>query len=189
MSLTNHISTVHAIGFQTENLNNTKNEFKKTKKSCENTRRRNTSVVCENTIQIFEDQNSPESSKETENIKQTEKSIKTLLENSKKVLIENIKDNINPEQICTQGNNIHKLRKDNIQENFKILYNEMNKSAKSKKVLSTRSVLCSSILDASFSNEQKRTLCQFNNLLIEENRKMSNLEKAGRQKLPQVPFS
>ena len=69
MSLTNHISTVHAIGFQTENLNKTKNEFNKIEKSHENTRQRNASVVCDNAIEIFGDQNSPESSKEPENIK------------------------------------------------------------------------------------------------------------------------
>ena len=134
-------------------------------------------------MEIFGDQNSPESSKEFENIKQTEKSIKTLLENSKKALIEKIKDNILSEQISSQEitpqqrNDIHKVRKDNIQENFKVLYNEMNKSAKSKKVLSTRSVLCTSILDASFSKAQKSTLLEVNNLLIEENRKLLNHEK------------
>ena len=76
-----------------------------------------------------------------------------------------------------QGNDIHKVRKDNIQENFKVLYNEMNKSAKSEKVLGTRSVLCTSIFDASFSKAQKSTLFEFNNLLIKENRKLSNHEK------------
>ena len=142
MSLTNHISTVHAIGFQTENLNKTKNEFNKTEKSCENTRQRNASVVCDNAIEIFGDQNSPESSKETENIKQTEELTKTFLKNSKKALIEKIKDYIVSEQISTQEitpkqrNDIHKVRQDNtIQENFKLLYNEMNKSTKSKRYL------------------------------------------------------
>ena len=53
----------------------------------------------------------------------------------------------------------------------------MNKSAKSEKVLGTRSVLCTSILDASFSKAQKSTLFEFNNLLIEENRKVSDHEK------------
>ena len=68
LSLTNHISTVHAIGFKTENSNKTKNEFNKTEKSWENTRQRLASVVCDNAMEIFRDQNSQESSKETENI-------------------------------------------------------------------------------------------------------------------------
>ena len=75
-------------------------EFKKTEKSREYTRQRNANEVCDNAMEILQDPNSPESSKETENIiMKTEKSNKTLLENSNKALIEKlIMENIKSDQ-------------------------------------------------------------------------------------------
>ena len=116
------------------------NEFKKTEKSLENSRQRNFGVVCDDAMEIFGDQNSSESSKETENIMQVQKSNKTQLENLSKAFIEkNIKDNVkiltprkrNKSVVC--GNVLAILRDQNSPESTKETENQKQTRTSDKK--------------------------------------------------------